>query len=85
MPSFEVPAEEREYRGDRDDRKALMAHRKLVQDRERDLERKRLAWVAARQAITSKSPPHAAKVSVASHSMPTGLVYQHWQHGCCGL
>ena len=81
MPSFEVAAEEREYRGDPDDRKALMAHRKQLQERERDLEKKRMAWLAARQAITSKSSPHAAKVSASCCCLPCHLVC-HFRH--CG-
>ncbi|KAK9806531.1 hypothetical protein WJX73_007900 [Symbiochloris irregularis] len=57
MPDFEVPAAEREYKGDPEDRKALMAHRSHLKAREKEMERQRLAWLAARQPAPPKPSP----------------------------
>ena len=78
MPNFELAQEEREYQGGPEDRKALMAHRKHVQDRERELAKQQAAWLAARQGPSTKAAPKSpssAAIKVCLHACMCACVH----------
>lgn len=67
LARFEVSESEREYRGDPDDRKALLEHRQVLQSRARELDAARRAFVKqfqerhAREARAMDSRPKVRK------------------------
>ncbi|KAK9817866.1 hypothetical protein WJX72_003391 [[Myrmecia] bisecta] len=61
MPVFEVPAEVREYRGEPSDRKAIVAHKKMVAGLEEEMESKRQAWLKRIRATEVKERSVAMK------------------------
>lgn len=67
MPFFGPTDEEKEYTGDPDDRKALMAHRKKVLELTKAGDKARENWISAQRSEAGKVKSEAGK-EVSSRS-----------------
>lgn len=60
-PSFALTEEEKQYKGEAEDRKALMAHLRWVTEREQQLQQQKDAWQAKqRSSRAGKASPATA-------------------------
>ncbi|BDA46316.1 probable Bromodomain adjacent to zinc finger domain protein 1A at N-terminal half [Coccomyxa sp. Obi] len=54
-PSFEISAEEREYKGDPNDRKGLVKHRQRMKELEEEMESQKQAWLKKQRSARDRS------------------------------
>ncbi|CAL5227755.1 g10774 [Coccomyxa viridis] len=60
-PVFEVPAEEKLFKGDPNDRKALLRHKQHVKELEEEMESSKQAWLKKQRSLRDKASGNKSK------------------------